>query len=67
MIFGVPTLVAYVSSIMTLEPGDIIATGTPEGVGPLHDGDSVEVEVPGVGTVRNAVAAAGVLRDSREA
>jgi 2-keto-4-pentenoate hydratase/2-oxohepta-3-ene-1,7-dioic acid hydratase in catechol pathway len=67
MIFGVPTLVAYVSAIMTLEPGDIIATGTPEGVGPLRDGDSVEVEVPGVGTVRNAVAAAGTLRDSKEA
>lgn len=55
MVFGIPYLIAYISRIMTLEPGDIIATGTPEGVGPLEDGDVVEVEVEGIGTVRNPV------------
>lgn len=55
MVFGIPLLVAYISRVMTLEPGDLIATGTPEGVGPLNDGDEVEVEVAGVGTVTNPV------------
>ncbi len=58
MAFGIPFLVAYVSRIMTLEPGDLIATGTPEGVGPLRDGDSVEVELAGRARVRNPVRAA---------
>ncbi|HEX2094215.1 MAG TPA: fumarylacetoacetate hydrolase family protein [Longimicrobiaceae bacterium] len=58
MAFDIPTLIAYVSSIMTLEPGDVIATGTPAGVGPLRPGDVVEVEIPGVGTLRNPVEAA---------
>jgi 2-keto-4-pentenoate hydratase/2-oxohepta-3-ene-1,7-dioic acid hydratase in catechol pathway len=58
MIFGVPDVIAYVSRIMTLEPGDIIATGTPEGVGPLVDGDVVEIEIPGIGLLRNPVKAA---------
>ena len=58
MAFDIPTLVAYVSAIMTLEPGDVIATGTPAGVSRLHPGDVVEVEVPGVGSVRNPVEAA---------
>jgi 2-keto-4-pentenoate hydratase/2-oxohepta-3-ene-1,7-dioic acid hydratase in catechol pathway len=52
MIFDVPTLVAYVSRMMTLEPGDVILTGTPEGVGPLAAGDSLDVEVTGVGTLK---------------
>jgi 2-keto-4-pentenoate hydratase/2-oxohepta-3-ene-1,7-dioic acid hydratase in catechol pathway len=55
MIFSIPQLLAYISRIMTLEPGDIIATGTPAGVGPLVDGDEVEVEVPGFSIVRNPV------------
>ena len=55
MAFSIPQLIAYISGVMTLEPGDVIATGTPAGVAPLHDGDLVEVEVPGVGTVRNPV------------
>jgi 2-keto-4-pentenoate hydratase/2-oxohepta-3-ene-1,7-dioic acid hydratase in catechol pathway len=55
MIFGVPQLIAYITAIMTLEPGDIIATGTPSGVGPLVEGDEVEVEIPGIGAVRNPV------------
>jgi 2-keto-4-pentenoate hydratase/2-oxohepta-3-ene-1,7-dioic acid hydratase in catechol pathway len=54
MVFDVPTLVAYVSSVMTLEPGDLILTGTPEGVGPLAVGDICEVEVRDEGT-RSAV------------
>ncbi len=58
MAFDVPALVAYVTSFMTLEPGDVIATGTPAGVGPLAAGDVVEVEIPGVGTLRNPVVAA---------
>jgi 2-keto-4-pentenoate hydratase/2-oxohepta-3-ene-1,7-dioic acid hydratase in catechol pathway len=55
MHFTIPVLVAYISGIMTLEPGDLIATGTPAGVGPLHDGDVVEVEIPGVGLLSNPV------------
>jgi 2-keto-4-pentenoate hydratase/2-oxohepta-3-ene-1,7-dioic acid hydratase in catechol pathway len=57
MAFGILTLVAYISQVMTLEPGDLIATGTPSGVGPLHPGDVVEVEIPGVGVLRNPVVA----------
>ncbi len=53
MIFGPEALVSYISRFMTLEPGDIIATGTPEGVSPLSDGDRVEASIPGVGAVRN--------------
>jgi 2-keto-4-pentenoate hydratase/2-oxohepta-3-ene-1,7-dioic acid hydratase in catechol pathway len=55
MAFAVPFLVRYVSRMMTLEAGDLISTGTPAGVGPLRDGDTVEVEVEGVGTLRNPV------------
>lgn len=58
MAFDVPALLQYISSVMTLEPGDVIATGTPAGVGPLRPGDVVEVEIPGVGTLRNPVEAA---------
>src|SRR2546422_752031 len=57
MAFGIVALVAYVSQAMTLEPGDLIATGTPAGVGPLQPGDVVEVEIPGVGVLRNPVVA----------
>jgi 2-keto-4-pentenoate hydratase/2-oxohepta-3-ene-1,7-dioic acid hydratase in catechol pathway len=53
--FGVATLIEYTTEFMTLLPGDVIITGTPEGVGPLADGDVVEVEVDGVGTLRNPV------------
>lgn len=55
MIFGVPRLIAYISRNVTLEEGDIIATGTPSGVGPLKDGDVFEVEIDGIGTLRNPV------------
>jgi 2-keto-4-pentenoate hydratase/2-oxohepta-3-ene-1,7-dioic acid hydratase in catechol pathway len=53
--FSVPFLLRYISNVMTLKPGDIIATGTPAGVGPLRDGDTVEVEVKGVGVLSNPV------------
>jgi 2-keto-4-pentenoate hydratase/2-oxohepta-3-ene-1,7-dioic acid hydratase in catechol pathway len=55
MVFSVPELVAEITTYMTLEPGDVIATGTPEGVGPLDHGDTVEVEIEGVGTLRHDV------------
>lgn len=55
MAFDIPTLIAYISSVMTLEAGDVIATGTPAGVGPLRPGDVVEVEIPGIGILRNPV------------
>ncbi len=55
MIFDVPTLVAHVSSVMTLLPGDVILTGTPEGVGPMNVGDEVDVTVAGIGTLTNKV------------
>lgn len=58
MAFPIPFLLAYISRIMTLEPGDLVATGTPEGVGPLRPGDVVEVEITDVGVLRNPVAAA---------
>ena len=55
MVFSIPFLLAYISRIMTLEPGDLVATGTPAGVGALAHGDVVEVEIPGVSRVRNPV------------
>ena len=55
MVFDVPTLIATASRVMTLHPGDIIATGTPEGVGLLCDGDEVQVTVEGIGTLVNPV------------
>lgn len=56
--FPVAHVIRYISQAMTLEPGDLIATGTPAGVGPLFDGDVCEVEVEGVGILRNTVRAA---------
>ena len=55
MVFAIPELLAYISRVMTLEPGDLVATGTPAGVGTLAPGDEVEVEVLGVSRVRNPV------------
>jgi 2-keto-4-pentenoate hydratase/2-oxohepta-3-ene-1,7-dioic acid hydratase in catechol pathway len=54
-IFPISALIETISGVMTLEPGDVIATGTPEGVGPLHSGDVVEVVIEGIGTLRNPV------------
>jgi len=53
MVFGVATLLEHITTFMTMLPGDALLTGTPEGVGPLADGDVVEVEVEGVGVLRN--------------
>jgi 2-keto-4-pentenoate hydratase/2-oxohepta-3-ene-1,7-dioic acid hydratase in catechol pathway len=55
MVFAIPRLIAFISSVMTLEPGDLIATGTPAGVGKLAAGDTVEVEVSGPGGVASRV------------
>ena len=61
LVFDVATLIAFVSDIMTLMPGDIISTGTPAGVGPLEPGDTVTVEIEGIGALSNPV----VARDDR--
>jgi 2-keto-4-pentenoate hydratase/2-oxohepta-3-ene-1,7-dioic acid hydratase in catechol pathway len=58
-IFTVPALLAFISAGMTLEPGDVVTTGTPDGVGPIQAGDVVEIEVEGVGVLRNPVGKAG--------
>lgn len=55
MHFSIPELISFLSGVMTLEPGDLIATGTPAGTGPLRHGDIVEVEVSGVGVLSNPV------------
>jgi 2-keto-4-pentenoate hydratase/2-oxohepta-3-ene-1,7-dioic acid hydratase in catechol pathway len=57
LIFPIPRLIAHLSRFCTLEPGDLVATGTPSGVGPLRPGDVVEVWAPGIGTLRNPVVA----------
>jgi 2-keto-4-pentenoate hydratase/2-oxohepta-3-ene-1,7-dioic acid hydratase in catechol pathway len=54
-IFSIPELVEEITEYMTLEPGDVISTGTPAGVGPLSDGDEVEIEIEGIGTLRHTV------------
>lgn len=55
MAYSIPVLLAYISTIMTLEPGDLVLTGTPAGVSPLVEGDMVEVEIPGLGALQNPV------------
>ena len=57
LIFGVAELLSFISGVMTLLPGDIIATGTPSGIGPMSPGDVVEVEIENIGTLRNLVVA----------
>jgi 2-keto-4-pentenoate hydratase/2-oxohepta-3-ene-1,7-dioic acid hydratase in catechol pathway len=57
MIFSVDAIIRFIAQVMTLEPGDVIATGTPAGVGPLTAGDVVEVSISGIGTLRNPVIA----------
>ncbi|OGR16584.1 MAG: hypothetical protein A2X81_10720 [Desulfobacterales bacterium GWB2_56_26] len=61
MIFKIPEIIAFVSKNFTLEPGDIIITGTPSGVGPLRHGDVVEVEIEGIGILKNPVKAERLL------
>jgi 2-keto-4-pentenoate hydratase/2-oxohepta-3-ene-1,7-dioic acid hydratase in catechol pathway len=55
LVFGIPELIECITDFMTLEPGDVIATGTPAGVGRLSHGDTVEVAIEGIGTLRNHV------------
>ncbi len=55
LIFGIPALIEYISAAFTLEPGDVIATGTPSGVGPMQRGDEVSVTIEGIGTLTNRV------------
>jgi 2-keto-4-pentenoate hydratase/2-oxohepta-3-ene-1,7-dioic acid hydratase in catechol pathway len=55
LLFSVPKLVSYMSTFMTLEPGDIIMTGTPSGIGPIKPGDRFEVEIEGIGVLSNSV------------
>ncbi|HWP72496.1 MAG TPA: fumarylacetoacetate hydrolase family protein [Gemmatimonadaceae bacterium] len=55
MVFKIPMLLSFISHIMTLEPGDLVATGTPSGIGPLRAGDTVEVTIAGISRVRNPV------------
>jgi 2-keto-4-pentenoate hydratase/2-oxohepta-3-ene-1,7-dioic acid hydratase in catechol pathway len=57
LIFSCRDLVSWASRIMTLEPGDVIATGTPAGIGPMEPGDEIEVEVQGIGVLKNPVVA----------
>ncbi len=57
MMFPPGAIIAFVSQFMTLEPGDLIATGTPSGIGPLSAGDKVQVQIEGIGTLENVVAA----------
>ena len=57
LIFGIPSLMEFITNVMTLEPGDIIMTGTPEGVGAMKPGDTIEIEVGGVGVLKNPVVA----------
>ncbi len=59
MVFGPAFLISYISRFMTLEPGDVVLTGTPAGVAPLQPGDQVEVEIEGIGRLRNPVRAMG--------
>lgn len=56
MVFKIPFVLRYISEIMTLEPGDVIMTGTPEGVGRIERGDTVAVTIPGIGILENVVA-----------
>lgn len=57
LIFNCDYLISFISSVMTLLPGDVISTGTPAGVGPMHPGDVVEVEIENIGCLRNTIAA----------
>jgi 2-keto-4-pentenoate hydratase/2-oxohepta-3-ene-1,7-dioic acid hydratase in catechol pathway len=63
MVFKVPDIVAYISSFMTLLPGDVILTGTPDGVGPMEVGDEVSVTIEGIGTLTNSVVSRDAVSD----
>ena len=55
MVFRIPRLISHITRYMTLLPGDVIFTGTPPGIGPMKNGDTVEVEIEGIGVLRNPV------------
>jgi 2-keto-4-pentenoate hydratase/2-oxohepta-3-ene-1,7-dioic acid hydratase in catechol pathway len=55
LIFSIPFLIRFISRIMTLEPGDVITTGTPSGIGPMSPGDRVDIQIEGIGTLSNQV------------
>lgn len=55
LIYSVPEVISFISHVMTLLPGDVIATGTPGGIGPMNPGDTVEVKIESIGTLRNYV------------
>lgn len=55
MVFSIPELIEEITTYLTLEPGDVISTGTPEGVGPVSDGDSIEVDIEGIGTLQTDI------------
>jgi 2-keto-4-pentenoate hydratase/2-oxohepta-3-ene-1,7-dioic acid hydratase in catechol pathway len=55
MVFSIARIISYISEVITLEPGDLIATGTPHGTSPLTDGAAVEVDIEGIGVLRNPV------------
>jgi 2-keto-4-pentenoate hydratase/2-oxohepta-3-ene-1,7-dioic acid hydratase in catechol pathway len=59
MIFSLDAIIRFIAAVMTLEPGDVISTGTPPGVGPLAAGDTVEVVIEGIGRLRNRVTVGG--------
>jgi 2-keto-4-pentenoate hydratase/2-oxohepta-3-ene-1,7-dioic acid hydratase in catechol pathway len=59
LIFDVPFLISFLSKVMTLNPGDLVLTGTPEGVGPMKPGDTIEVEIAGIGVLSNLVGKRG--------
>jgi len=56
LIFGIAKLVSYISQVITLMPGDVIATGTPAGIGPMKLGDTIEIKIDKIGTLRNYIA-----------
>ena len=56
LIYTIPELIRFISNVMTLLPGDVIATGTPSGIGPMHPGDTIEIKIEPIGTLRNYVA-----------
>lgn len=64
MIFGINTLIAYISQILTLLPGDVILTGTPRGVGPVQPGDTISISIEGIGTLTNGVVSSDLPLDS---
>jgi 2-keto-4-pentenoate hydratase/2-oxohepta-3-ene-1,7-dioic acid hydratase in catechol pathway len=57
LIFGIERLVSFISHVMTLQPGDLIITGTPAGIGPMRPGDEIEVRIEGIGSLKNRVSA----------